>query len=271
MSNPAHSCRVAAVPSRAFNGVSIHELDADLLVHEIYAMVDCGRSHVVHFLAADPLTIARRSASFAATLRRADLNVADGLPLVWALRAAGGSTDRITATAGMLHVCAVGAARGARHYFFGSSEATLTLLQQSLLRLNPALQFAGLESPPFRPLSDAEIAAAATTIRSARTDILWLGLGAPKQNNLAEQLRELQAAPVIITVGAAFDFIAGSKRRAPRWMQTIGLEWLFRLLQEPRRLGRRYAVGNSRFVVDAAQEVWMSRRRRRHDAPRSTR
>jgi N-acetylglucosaminyldiphosphoundecaprenol N-acetyl-beta-D-mannosaminyltransferase len=255
-----HGCHTAEVGSSSFNGVPIHDVRPDLLVREIFAMVSCGRSHVIHFLAADPLTIARRSDRFASTLRRADLNVADGLPLVWAIRAVGGATARITATDGLLLTCAAGVARGTRHYFFGGSDTTLRALERNLVRAHPGLQVVGTSSPPYRPLSDSELAAAASEIRAANTEILWIGLGAPKQNVVAEQLREHQAAPVIITVGAAFDFVGGSKRRAPRWMQKVGLEWLFRMLQEPRRLGRRYILGNSRFVVDAARAVWLAHR-----------
>ena len=232
----------------------------EALIHQVFGMLDCGHAHVVHFLAADPLTIGRRHPTFGAVLRRADLNVPDGLPLVWAVRAANGSATRITATDGLSLICAAGLDRHVRHYFFGSTDTTLERLEQRLRAAHPGLHVVGTQSPPFRPLSEAEIAAAAAEIRAAGTEILWVGLGAPKQNFIAERLREHRAAPVIITIGAAFDFASGVKRRAPGWMQKLGLEWLFRMIQEPRRLGRRYAVGNFRFILDAARAAWLAHR-----------
>ena len=224
----------------------------------VLAMRDCDHCHVIHFLAADPLTIARRNPLFANVLCKADVNVPDGLPLVWAIRAMGGQATRLTASDGLSLLCAMGA--GVRHFFFGSSAVTVNRLAANLAAAHLGLQIVGVHSPPFRPMENDELVAAAAEIRSAGAEILWIGLGAPKQNFVAEQFRDHQAAPVIITIGAAFDLAAGVKRRAPRSMQRVGLEWMFRMFQEPRRLGRRYLIGNSRFVLDAARAALLVRR-----------
>jgi N-acetylglucosaminyldiphosphoundecaprenol N-acetyl-beta-D-mannosaminyltransferase len=252
-------CRIAdGVTASTFNGVRIHTLDPESLIDAVLAMRGCGHSHVVHFLAADPLTISRRTPAFAAVLRNSDLNVPDSLPLTWAIRAMGDHVNRITAFDGLSALCAGGIKSSIRHFFFGSTPETVKLLARNLVATHPDLQVVGVHSPPFRPLDDEEFAAASAEIKARGTDILWIGLGAPKQNFVAEQFRRHQAAPLIITIGAAFDFAAGVKRRAPKWMQRVGLEWLFRMVQEPQRLGRRYLVGNSRFIIDAAREIRLS-------------
>ena len=262
-------CPVASsVSATTFNGIPIHELDRQTLVTKVLAMRGCDHSHVVHFLAADPLTTARRQTRVRIILRQSDLNVADGLPVVWAVHAAGGRTRRITASDGLDAVCSAGVADGVRHFFFGSSEDVVTRLAANLRANHPGLEVVGVLAPPFRPLSTADVADAAAIIRGSGTDVLWIGLGAPKQNFVAEELRAQCAAPVIITIGAAFDFASGAKRRAPSWMQRVGLEWLFRLIQEPRRLGRRYVVGNTRFIIDLVRATWLAQiHQARHHRP----
>jgi N-acetylglucosaminyldiphosphoundecaprenol N-acetyl-beta-D-mannosaminyltransferase len=254
------TCSVTSrINATSFNGVPIHELGQEALVEAVLTMRECGHSHVIHFLATHPLTIARRDRAFADILRKAQINVPDGLPLVWAIRAIGGRASRITAADGLSLLCAATTDARIGHFFFGSSAFALARLRENLTASHPGLQIVGVQAPPFRPLSDSDIAASADDVRAVGTDILWIGMGAPKQNFIAEQFRDHQAASVIITIGAAFDFAASVKQRAPRWMQRAGLEWLFRMLQEPRRLGPRYVVGNSRFLIDAARATWMAR------------
>jgi N-acetylglucosaminyldiphosphoundecaprenol N-acetyl-beta-D-mannosaminyltransferase len=135
----------------------------------------------------------------------------------------------------------------------------LTALRNRLQLRYPRIELAGTESPPFRALEAWELEEAAARIGAVNTQLLWIGLGTPKQDLVADTLRDLSAAPVILCVGAAFDFLAGAKRRAPKWMQQAGLEWLHRLGSEPGRLGRRYLVGNPRFMWGVAWEL-LSRR-----------
>jgi N-acetylglucosaminyldiphosphoundecaprenol N-acetyl-beta-D-mannosaminyltransferase len=167
-----------------------------------------------------------------------------------ALRLFGIRTGRITGATGMGLVSDWGLERGLRHYFYGG--ATPEILEKLLRRLeetHPGIDVVGSESPPFGPVADADIEAAAERMRESGADVVWVGLGVPKQDIAAAALRDHDAAPVILCVGAAFDFVSGAKRRAPRWMQRIGLEWLHRLLSEPRRLWRRYLLGNPAFVA----------------------
>lgn len=249
-------CRHAPEPAAGprVNGVRVDPMRLSELAPRVGELVDCGRSHVVHFVCADPTVVARRDAEYRAILNRGELNLPDGLPVAWVLRRRGHVTDRVTGTDGLLHLCDRGRTRGLRHFLYGGEPAVLRDLQSQLERAYPGVEVVGAIAPPFRTLGHDELARDAAAIRDAGADLVWVGLGTPKQDLVAERLRLLSAAPAILCVGAAFDFVAGTKRRAPGWMQHAGLEWLFRLGAEPRRLWRRYLIGNVRFVTGVAGE-----------------
>jgi N-acetylglucosaminyldiphosphoundecaprenol N-acetyl-beta-D-mannosaminyltransferase len=141
-------------------------------------------------------------------------------------------------------------ATGVRHFLYGGrNEGALVQLTLNLRRRYSGVQIVGGYSPPFRQLSDAELDDVAAKINDARPDVVWVGIGVPKQEKWMAEMRARLDAPVLIGVGAAFDFHAGLIPQAPGWMQRAGLEWLFRLAQEPRRLWRRYLNYNPRFVL----------------------
>ncbi|NND80960.1 MAG: WecB/TagA/CpsF family glycosyltransferase [Gammaproteobacteria bacterium] len=145
--------------------------------------------------------------------------------------------------------------RDKRHFFYGSTRPTLDKLESALQTQFPGLIVAGTLSPPFRELDADESTAIHKQIREARPDYIWVGLGAPKQEYwMAENWQALQPA-ILLGVGAAFDFLSGTKARAPRWMRRLGMEWLFRLLNEPRRLGWRYLSTNTRFLYFLVREA----------------
>jgi N-acetylglucosaminyldiphosphoundecaprenol N-acetyl-beta-D-mannosaminyltransferase len=141
-----------------------------------------------------------------------------------------------------------GRARGYRHYLYGGAPGTAELLAAKMKERFPGLQIVGLASPPFRPLSNAEDAAAVAAINETHADCVWVGLGAPKQDVWVAEHRERLSCALVLAVGAAFDFHAGRKPRAPQWMQRSGTEWIFRFLTEPRRLGPRYLVTSVKFA-----------------------
>ena len=152
-------------------------------------------------------------------------------------------------------VCAFGRPHKFRHYFYGATPKVVEQLIDRLQKRHPGLSVAGYRSPPFRPLTPAEDAADIAAINEAEPDFVWVGLGMPKQENwMVEHLGKINAT-ALIGVGAAFDFHAGTKPRAPVWMQHAGLEWLFRLLTEPRRLAHRYLIDNSLFIGHTLQQV----------------
>lgn len=171
----------------------------------------------------------------------AGLVTPDGMKPVWMSRWLGfDRTRRVYGPDLMRTLSALSVSRGYRHFYYGGDHGVADRLKQTLIRSYPGLQVVGTLTPPFRPLSPEEDDAVIAQINAAKPDIVWVGLSTPKQEFwMAAHVGRLDA-PVLIGVGAAFDFLAGIKKRAPRWMRRSGLAWLFRLLQEPRRLWRRY-------------------------------
>jgi N-acetylglucosaminyldiphosphoundecaprenol N-acetyl-beta-D-mannosaminyltransferase len=181
--------------------------------------------------------------------QEAGLVTTDGMPLVWLAHLQGlKHVERVYGPDLMLASCEASIAKGYRHFFYGGGDGIAQLLADRLTARFPGLIVAGVYTPPFRTLTPEEDQAVVEQINASRADIVWVGLSTPKQERwMAAHVGRLQA-PALIGVGAAFDFHAGAKKQAPRWMQRSGLEWLFRLLTEPRRLGRRYLVNNPAFV-----------------------
>ncbi len=190
----------------------------------------------------------------------AGLVVPDGMPLVWLSRAHGyAHVKRVYGPDLMLAMCRVSPLRGYRHFLYGGAEGVAERLSQRLQSRFPGLSVVGHYSPPFRSLSPSEDRDVVRMINGARPDVVWIGLGTPKQERwMAEHVERLSA--VLIGVGAAFDFHAGDKAQAPRWMQRSGLEWLFRLATEPRRLAARYLWNNPAFLWRVALQLSGARR-----------
>ena len=180
----------------------------------------------------------------------------DGMPLVWLGRLSGHNhVDRVYGPDLMLALCDRSTTKGYRHYFYGGDDGVPELLKSKLVNRFPGLNVVGTFSPPFRALSDEEDEKIVEDINDAEPDIVWVGLSTPKQERwMAAHVNRLKA-PVLIGVGAAFDFHTGLKMQAPRWIQRGGLEWLFRLLTEPRRLWRRYLRNNPLFILMILQQA----------------
>jgi N-acetylglucosaminyldiphosphoundecaprenol N-acetyl-beta-D-mannosaminyltransferase len=180
---------------------------------------------------------------------QAGLVTPDGMPLVWVSRVKGYSqVERVYGPDLMLACCAASVRKGYRHFFYGGAPGVPERLAARLRERFPELVVAGTWSPPFRETTPAEDQATIDRINAAKPDIVWVGLSTPKQERwMAAHVGRL-SVPVLIGVGAAFDFHAGVKRQAPRIMQRAGLEWLFRMASEPRRLSRRYLRNNPRFL-----------------------
>jgi N-acetylglucosaminyldiphosphoundecaprenol N-acetyl-beta-D-mannosaminyltransferase len=174
----------------------------------------------------------------------------DGMPLVWVSHRKGFSdVRRVYGPDLMLVLCEHSIEQKYKHYFYGGAEGIPEKLVSNLKEKFPGLQVVGMHSPPFRDLTPTEQEQIIDKINAANPDIIWVGLGAPKQEYWMVNYRARLNAPVLIGVGAAFDFHSGVKKQAPLWMQRNGLEWLFRLVSEPRRLWKRYVVNNPLFVI----------------------
>lgn len=170
----------------------------------------------------------------------------DGKPLsVYSRKHGYEGAERVTGPDLMLELFARD--NGFKHYFYGSSEETLTLLREKLMEKYPHLQIAGMVSPPFRTLSVEEDDWEIQKINDSGADIIWVGLGAPKQENWMYDHKD-KVCGVMVGVGAGFDYHAGNIKRAPAWMQKLSLEWLYRLMQDPKRLFKRYLITNTRYL-----------------------
>jgi N-acetylglucosaminyldiphosphoundecaprenol N-acetyl-beta-D-mannosaminyltransferase len=190
------------------------------------------------------------------------LTVPDGVPLVWISKMRGSNdVTRVYGPDLMLAVCGLGESKGYRHFFYGGKEGVPKELAERLEQRFPEIDVVGQYSPPFRPLTQAEDETVIKAINSANPDIVWVGLSTPKQERWMADHRACLEAPVLVGVGAAFDFLSGRLRQAPRWMMNAGLEWLFRLMMEPRRLWKRYTINNVLFLYYLLLEAIGVRRR----------
>jgi N-acetylglucosaminyldiphosphoundecaprenol N-acetyl-beta-D-mannosaminyltransferase len=210
----------------------------------------CVTAAAVHLV-----MVAREDAETRAAVDRS-LAVPDGVPLVWALRALGHPhASRVYGPDLMAAYCARSARTGRTMYLYGGrSDAALAELMDTLRRRYSGLRIVGGWSPPFRPLTETERDDVAARINATGADVVWVGTGQPKQEKWMAEMRNRLDAPILAGVGAAFDFHAGIVPQAPAWMQRRGLEWTYRLAREPRRLWRRYARYNPRFVAAFARQ-----------------
>lgn len=221
-------------------------------VQGIPAIVSCHAVHALMTASGDP--------SLGAKANTFELVSPDGQPVRWAMNLLHGTqlVDRVYGPNLMLRLCHGAARAGIPIYLYGGTPIVAERLQANLRRLYPKLQIAGWEAPPFRPLLPEEDQAVVERIQRSGAGLVFIGLGCPKQDLFAYEHRErLQA--VQVCVGAAFDFHAGVKKMAPGWMQRRGLEWLYRVCQEPGRLWRRYLVTNSLFLMKLAMAFARSR------------
>jgi N-acetylglucosaminyldiphosphoundecaprenol N-acetyl-beta-D-mannosaminyltransferase len=230
-------------------GVGISVLNLKTACQAIAEAVARKRKGYVCVTGVHGVSEAQESAAFRRILNRSYLCTPDGMPMVWLGRLHGRrGMGRVYGPDLMLEICQWSQSSGCRHFFYGGAPGVAGRLKESLERQFPGLQVAGYHTPPFRPLEPAEEEELARKVEETRPDIFWVGLSTPKQEKfMAEYLGRLNVT-LMIGVGAAFDFHTGRVKQAPRWVQRSGLEWLFRLGQEPGRLWRRYLRNNPLFV-----------------------
>jgi N-acetylglucosaminyldiphosphoundecaprenol N-acetyl-beta-D-mannosaminyltransferase len=228
-------------------GVKVSAIDMAMTLATLDRWIRDGAANFVTVTGVHGVMESQRDPELLAIHGRAGLVTPDGMPLVWLSRLAGHRhVRRVYGPDLMLAACA---RPGWRHYLYGGAEGVAERLRDRLRARFPDLEIVGTTSPPFRPLTDAEDAAVCREIAASEADIVWVGLSTPKQERWMAAHVGRVGAPVLVGVGAAFDFHAGLKAQAPSWMQRSGLEWLFRMLSEPRRLGPRYLRNNPEFVL----------------------
>ncbi|MDO9582610.1 MAG: WecB/TagA/CpsF family glycosyltransferase [Desulfomicrobium sp.] len=207
-----------------------------------------GQSRVVCVCNVHSVVTAKKDRALRAAIEEADIATPDGMPLVWVLRQRGFSEqERINGPDLMWRVLSAAETQGVRVFFYGATEKSLQRLCRNVRDAFPNLPIAGSYSPPFRVLTEAEQSEEVERINAAEAQVVFVGLGCPKQEVWMHHNKGRIKA-VMLGVGAAFDFHAGMLKRAPLWFQNSGLEWFYRLIQEPRRLFFRYATTNSLFI-----------------------
>lgn len=231
-------------------GVGISVLNLPSALAAIADAVRARRKGYICVTGVHGVMEAQTDESFRRILNGAFLCTPDGMPMVWLGKLRGHSEmSRVYGPDLLLDVCAWSETSGCRHFFFGGAPGVAEQLRAKLTGWFPRLQVVGCYTPPFRPLNADEEKQLQEAVRAVRPDILWIGLSTPKQEKfMAEFLPKLDVT-LMVGVGAAFDFHAGRVKQAPRWMQRGGLEWFYRLCQEPRRLAKRYLKNNPLFAL----------------------
>lgn len=230
-------------------GVGVHAINMQQALDQMECWIEQRLPNYIIVCAVFTLMEARRNPILRENFRHAGLVTPDGMPLVFLSRWLGfKEVTRVYGPDLMLAFSQLSAQKGYRNYYFGGAEGTPEKLSKILTARFQNLQVVGTYSPPFRSLTAEEEAAIVDKINTANPDIVWVCLGTPKQELWVAKFRDQLNAPILIGVGAAFDFLSGHKPQAPHWMQRSALEWLFRFLTEPRRLWRRYLVNNPLFL-----------------------
>jgi N-acetylglucosaminyldiphosphoundecaprenol N-acetyl-beta-D-mannosaminyltransferase len=250
------------IRTRRIVGIPIAMTDYDRAMDVMDGMIARGERGYVCCVAVHAVMVAQSDPGMRAALLGSTLTVPDGMPLVWAANLMGeGLQNRVYGPELMRRYNERCRDRGHRVWLYGGrDQGSLAQLALNMHRANPGIRVVGGYSPPFRPLTTAEEDEIARQIDAARPDVLWVGIGVPKQEKWMARMRERLDVPVMCAVGAAFDFHAGRISQAPAWMQRRGLEWTYRIAQEPRRLLPRYLYYNPRFMMAFSRQLARERR-----------
>jgi N-acetylglucosaminyldiphosphoundecaprenol N-acetyl-beta-D-mannosaminyltransferase len=253
---PVSAATPSPVSTQPVLGVPLAIIDYARTLEWVDAAVKAEARAYICVAAVHTVMACREDAELRAAVLGADFIVPDGQPLVWAMNLLGhGLRSRVYGPELMDRACARAVADGRRFYLYGGRSQTALAQLARMLRLrHPGLKIVGGQAPPFRELTPAEEDVVADDINRSGADVVWVGIGVPKQEKWMARMRDRLEAPVLIGVGAAFDFHAGLVPQAPPRMQRLGLEWLFRVVQEPRRLVRRYARYNPLFLAAFARQ-----------------
>ncbi len=244
-------------PRVRVGSLEIDALRFDEAIDAIEDLVSAGEGGMVFTPNVDHVVLADEDSALRAAYAKADLSLVDGVPVLWAARALGGKLpEKISGSDLFEPLVARAAERGWRVYLLGGAPGVGERAKAALERTYPGVRIVGVSSPVInlaRPIAEQEPILAA--IRHARPDLLFLALGAPKQEVFASRIREQVKPAVMLGIGASIDFVAGTARRAPRWISSVGFEWLYRLAQEPGRLWKRYLVRDPKFLAIVAMQA----------------
>ena len=235
-------------------GVPIAAITREGAAATIVAAALAGASYAVHLCNAYTLSLAGVDPSLTQALLEADLNLPDGTPVAWLGRRFG-TEGPVRGPSLVGDVARVGLESGVRHYFYGGAPGVAELVATRLRAHAPGLAVVGVETPPYRDLNELELDLLASRIEESGATLVWVGIGTPRQDYLVPRLA-MRVAAVVVPIGAAFDFWSGRVPEAPAILHGSGAEWAYRFSREPRRLWRRYLVGNPRFLLSVAKHQW---------------
>jgi len=239
----------ASLPRVNILGVGVHAVDMLRAIHLIDSALTQGKRGYVCVTGVHGIMEAQKDTDFEAILNHSLLTTPDGMPTVWIGRLKGFSQMRqVTGPNFMLRVCELSVAKGYTHFFYGGVEGVADQLKSELTRRFPGLNVVGTYTPPFRPLNSSESADLQARVSKLRPDFFWVGLSTPKQERFMEEYLPKLETRLMVGVGAAFDIHTGRIQESPEWLKHVGLQWLHRLLQEPKRLWKRYLLNNPAFI-----------------------
>ncbi len=237
-------------------GVYVHAVNLKLASQFLEKCIELRQKTYVCVAPVSTIVDCQKDKKYRDVVNKAGMVTPDGMPVVWIGKLKGNQTiERTYGPDVMRYFFSLSQDKGYRHYFYGSTPSTLDKLESNLKNTYSRLDIVGSFSPPMRDIGALENQEILNQINKVKPDVLWVGLGSPKQDFWMVNHRDKLDVPVMIGVGAAFDFLAGTKPQAPVWMQRSGLEWIFRLCSEPKRLWKRYLVGNSLFVFLVIKEL----------------
>lgn len=244
------------IPRVNILGVGISAVNMETALAHTESMLGTEAQAYICVTGVHGIMEAQRDKTLLETLNASLLSVPDGMPTVWVGHVYGyRDMQRVYGPDFMLALCDRSQTKGYRHFLFGGNEGVAEELRVVLTKQFPDLQIVGTYTPPFRPMSDAEMATLQRQIAESKPDILWVGLSTPKQERFMRAALQSLQVKVMVGVGAAFDIHTGRIQDAPAWMKTSGLQWLHRLLQEPRRLARRYLINNPLFITRISAQI----------------
>jgi len=242
---------------------SVSAMTLQRAVDRVLNWVKTKQSHYVNVCTADTMVQCFDQPDLAKIVTNSGMATTDGVPLMLQGKWRGYNVTRVYGPDLVLELCKQGVANNIRHYFYGATDEVLDKLRTNLEKQFDGIQIAGMYSPPFRPLNEKEENDIVKMINDTNPNIVWCGLGTPKQDYWVAKFQPQLNSAASIAVGAAFNFHAGEVKQAPRWMMKLCLEWLFRLLVEPKRLWKRYLIGNPRFIMLSIGEYFRERKSRK--------
>lgn len=244
-----------SIPRVDILGVGVHSLNMKLAVETLDAAVRAGTKGYVAVTGVHGIMEAQQDTEFRHILNASMLTTPDGMPTVWIGRHKGHkSMDRVYGPELMLEVCARSVSSGHSHYIYGGQEGVADSLASAMRKHAPGINVVGTYTPPFRPLNEEEEADLYAQVEKLQPDYFWVCLSTPKQEKFMYAYLDKLPTKIMLGVGAACDILTGRVNDSPQWVKRAGLQWLHRLLQEPRRLWRRYLINNPKFVAQLIRQ-----------------